>query len=468
MNIDYWELRKLVSQIVPRITQLQLSSKHVDAVREKGRKSGYHQFNIKDQEWRKQERLLNTEEVNSFVEISVRAAACPMPLNIDTWDGLLCPYNCLYCYANAFRASLYTAFFDNSKTMGYRHCNPDYYKKELDKMMALRGQDPHTVRGDVNKAIAMDVPMRFGIRFEDFIQPEREAGISLTLLEYLADVAYPLMINTKSNLVGDDDYLDALARNEAGAAVHITMISSDDGLLKRLEPGAPSFKRRLWAAKRLSDAGVRVVARIEPYLVFVNDSPDLVREYMDAVWDAGVRHITFDTYSYTAHNPGIRQSFINAGIDFERCFLLGCDSQALGSLLLGKFMALFQEYGFSCSTFDMGNAPQNNQTICCEVGDWFKGGFNYGCTVVAARYVKEKNGAPVTWKDFADYVNSHGGFLSESLERDVKELWNCEGNNAYSHSWSAGLEACGFNEDGLIWRFVPSSDFRLEILKSVI
>jgi len=96
--MNYWELRKIISRIVPRMTKLSVTKRHQDAVREKGRKKNYQQFNLKFGEWRKQERLLNTEEINSFLEVSIRAAACPMPFNMDIWDGLLCPYNCLYCF----------------------------------------------------------------------------------------------------------------------------------------------------------------------------------------------------------------------------------------------------------------------------------------------------------------------------------------------------------------------------------
>jgi hypothetical protein len=104
-----------------------------------------------------------------------------------------------------------------------------------------------------------------------------------------------------------------------------------------------------------------------------------------------VRNITFDTYSYTAHNQGIRQSFINNGFDWDRIFHIGCESQGFGSILLGKFMDLFREKGFSCSTFDMGNVPDNDDNICCEVGDLFKNyGFNYGCTVYAARMIAKR------------------------------------------------------------------------------
>jgi DNA repair photolyase len=464
--MNYYELRSIVAGIVPRMTQLFDQKKFQGAVREKGRKSGYQEFKLVQQDWVKQERLLNTEEINSFAEISCRAAACPMPLNLDVWDSLVCPFKCKYCFANAFRASLYTAFFDNSKTMGMRHCDPDKTKHEMDKFMKLRGKDPHSISGDIQKAFAMEMPVRFGIRFEDFLEEEKTEGISLQLLQYLAEQNYPTMINTKSSLIGTEPYVDALANNGAGAAVHVTLISSDDELLKNLEPGAPCYKDRVAGMEMLVKAGVRVVARIEPFLPFINDKEEDVRQYIKDMKRIGVKNITFDTYSYSANNPGIRQSFLNSGIDWERIFTLGCDSQALGSLLLGKFMEIFREEGFSCSTFDMGNAPDNDQDICCEVGDWFKdSGFNYGCSVMASRYIQQA-GHPVRWNEFKDWVNEKGGFLSNMLELEVHQLWNFDGNQAYSHAWSKGIEAVGWDEDGMIWEYnKETKDFRKTLLE---
>lgn len=95
--MDYYELRKIVSKLVPRQLLL-LRDNSKGFIKEKGRKKNYHQFNLITQEWEKQERLLNTEEVSSFLEVSLRAQACPMPLNLDVWDGLLCGYGCRYCF----------------------------------------------------------------------------------------------------------------------------------------------------------------------------------------------------------------------------------------------------------------------------------------------------------------------------------------------------------------------------------
>jgi len=455
--MDYYELRSYVAKIIPRTVPLLNQRDKVKYVKEKGRKSGYEEFNLIEKKYVKQERLLNLEEINSFIEISCRASACPMPLNIDVWDGLVCPYNCLYCFANSFRASLYTSFFDNSKTRGLRHCDPDKYKKQMDKYMNFRGKDPHSFSG-ISKAICMEMPLRFGIRFEDFLLKEKKKGISLDLLKYLSENEYPLMINTKSDILGYDDYLKVLKDNKGKTAVHITLISSDNDLLKKIEPAAPSYERRLKSMRNLIQEGIRVVARIEPFMVFINDDKDKTEKYMEDLESIGLKNITFDTYSYSANSPGIRQAFYNEGFDWERIFLAGCDSQPLGSLLLGKFMEMFRKRGFSCSTFDMGNVPSNDQAICCEVEDWFgKSQYNFGCTVYCARFIKEAK-KPVGWKDFWEWVNSKGGFLTESLEREVQELWNFEGNEAYSCGWASGIESVGWDKNGIVWNYSSKED----------
>lgn len=381
-----------------------------------------------------------------------------------------CPYNCRYCFANSFRASLYTAFFDNSKSIGIRHCNSNKYKKELDNIMKYRGKNPLDIKSSIGKAIAMNLPIRFGIRFEDFLKQEEKLGVSLELLKYLEEQNYPVMINTKSDLVGADAYIRALEKGNPGrTAVHVTLISSDDKLLKELEPGAPSYKERLQAMRRLATHDIRVVARIEPWIPFVNDDKEKTEQYMEDLDNIGIRHVTFDTYSYSANNPGIAQSFKNINLDWDRVFLLGCDSQGLSSMLLGSFMDLWRNKGFSCSTFDMGNMASNNQSICCEVGDWFQDStFNHGCSVMAARFIIKKRGHKVSWKKYVEWVNQHGGFLSDALKLEVHQLWNCEGNDAYSHSWAKGITPAGYDEDGIIWKYEKIDDFRENILEGLL
>ena len=464
--MDYYELKSELAKVIPRRTQLELGVFGKGAVKEKGRKSNYYQFDLERQEMLKNERLLNTKEMNSFVEISLRASACPMPFNVDVYDGLTCHFGCRYCYANLFRRTLYTSFFDNSKSMGLRHCNVDYYKCELDKLLLKRGQPPEG--SDIQRSVCKSVPLRFGIRFEDFLPIEGKKKISLRLLQYLAENDYPVMINTKSDLVARDDYLKALTDNQGGAAVHVTLISSNNTILKKLEPGAPSYERRLECIRALSGAGIRAVARIEPFSAFINDEKEDVDKYIDDLLNAGCSHITFDTYHVSANSAGIRRSYYEQGYDFQRMWLATTDSQPIGSLLLGKYMDLFRAKGISASTFDLGNVTTNDNTICCETDGWFNAeSINHGAIVTAIQYVKSQDGTSVRWKDYHDWVEKHGGFLSDSLKEDVHKLWNCTGNRMFGMDWAAHIEPIGYNGD-FIYKYNPDYDYRQKILEGIL
>ena len=463
--MDYWELRQIVKNIIPRRALLEDLEKQ-SLVKEKGRKVNYTQFDLEKGEMIPIQRLLNKDEITSFLEVSLRAAHCPMPLNCDVWDAVRCEFACRYCFADSFRASLYTSFFDNSKTLGLRYCRPEYFKTELDKYMKARGKSPEG--NEITRAIAMEVPIRLGIRFEDFIRAEAKKGVSLELLRYLKEQAYPTMINTKSDLIGREDYVKVLSENKGRAAVHITAISSDSVFNKKMEPGAPSFEKRMEAAKALTDAGVRVIGRIEPFMIFMNDNYDDVLNWIEQMVRSGVRNVTLDTYSWSAGGEGIGRQLQVIGWDFERMFTLMSEAQWLGSLLLSKFMTFLREFGMSCSTFDFGSATENDDSICCEVGDAFKG-FSYGNSIMALRYIVQQAGKPVTWEDYENHVETHGGWLSDAIRADVFGSWNLSGNAAYFLDWGRGLERFGVDEKGRqVWVFNRSHDFREEMLKELV
>lgn len=465
-SMDYWEARRYIATAVPRQTTLNNSPGDLYKQKQKGRKSNYHQFNLATGEMDKLERILSTEGLQSFIEVSLRAQSCPMPLNLDTWDGLRCPMGCRYCFADYFRSSLYTSFFDNGKNLKLRHCDPAVVNKELDKLLGHKGERV-SGENEVLNAVRLGIPIRFGIRFEDFHNAERKQGISLSVLEHLAQWNYPTMINTKSPIPGSDDrYLKALSENKGKAAIHFTLISSDEEFLKRMEPGAPGFHARLEAGRRLTQAGVRVVARIEPWMMFINDSKDKVDEYIGWIKEAGVTHLTFDSYSYSANSRGLATNFQKMGLDWDRMFLTSSDSQGLSSLMLGKFMRYFRQNGLKCSTFDQGNAPENDDWVCCSVGDWFTG-FNWGCGVMAIRFIQSRGTTPTTWRDFENWVLSKGGWLSSNLRKEVKTLWNAEGDKAWPIDWGQGVIAIGNNEDGLVWNYQGKDDFRVQLFRDV-
>ena len=86
---------------------------------------------------------------------------------------------------------------------------------------------------------------------------------------------------------------------------------------------------------------------------------------------------------------------------------------------------------------------------------------------MAVRFITERKGEPVSWSQFRDWVNGKGGFLSEVLEQDVHELWNMEGNTAYSIHWAQGLIPVGWDDHGVVWTYLPKVDKRERLLKSL-
>jgi DNA repair photolyase len=456
-------MRKLVSKAIPRKTVLlQVETAGKALVKEKGRKRNYSEFNLYEGRWEKNERLLDKENINSFVEISLRAPECPMCLNVDVWDGLACPYKCRYCFANYFRASLYTSFFDNAREIGLRHADPDTVWAQIEKSMSGKGDQA------LARAFALRMPVRFGIRFEDFLPIEAQKKISLNLLQRLQAAEYPVMINTKSDILARNEYIKALAENPAGSAVHITLLSSNPSISKFLDVNSPPSQARFDTAKRLTQAGIRVVLRIEPFGVFMNDNRGDTDRYIEMALDAGVSHMTFDTYSYSAGGTGTARAFESGGADFSRMFLSTSESQWLGSLMLNRFMDHFRAAGISCSTFDFGSIPDNDNWICCEVDDAFRdAGFNWGNILSAARVIQGQN-EPVSWGDFEAVVKEWGGWLSDELHERVHRYWNMDEDSPYNLSWVRGIRECGTDAEGnLIWKYDESYDFREELFNGI-
>jgi DNA repair photolyase len=91
-------------------------------------------------------------------------------------------------------------------------------------------------------------------------------------LEVCAEYRNPVSIITKSALVRRDcDVLAKLAR-DARAFVYCSIAFADDGMARKMEPGAPLPSTRFAAMKALSEAGVPVGVAIAPVIPGLNDS----------------------------------------------------------------------------------------------------------------------------------------------------------------------------------------------------
>ena len=127
----------------------------------------------------------------------------------------------------------------------------------------------------------------------DPYQPaERRFRITRGILEVLAEhEGLSAWIITKSPLVTRDiDVLRRIARNNR-ISVHISLISIDRELARRLEPRAPTPEARLRALARLRESGIEAGINVMPVLPGITDRPDQLEPLIRAVAEAGATYL---------------------------------------------------------------------------------------------------------------------------------------------------------------------------------
>jgi DNA repair photolyase len=127
----------------------------------------------------------------------------------------------------------------------------------------------------------------------DPYQPaERHFKLTRSVLETLAEHAgLRVVIITKSALVTRDiAVLQRLARHSR-LTVHLSLITLDRDLARRLEPRAPTPEARLRALGRLAAAGIDTGINIMPVLPGITDSPAGIRSLIQRVAATGASHV---------------------------------------------------------------------------------------------------------------------------------------------------------------------------------
>ncbi len=127
----------------------------------------------------------------------------------------------------------------------------------------------------------------------DPYQPaERTYRVTRSVLEVLAEEkGLSVCIITKSALVTRDvDLLSALA-NRSKLTIHLSLITLDRELARRIEPRAPTPEARVRALERLAAAGIDVGINVMPVLPGITDRPAMLDAVVRRVKAAGASHI---------------------------------------------------------------------------------------------------------------------------------------------------------------------------------
>jgi len=127
----------------------------------------------------------------------------------------------------------------------------------------------------------------------DPYQPaERRFRVTRGILEVLADhPGLSVVIITKSPLITRDiDLLSRIGRH-SDLSVHISLITLDRELARRIEPRSPTPESRVRALARLREAGIDAGINCMPVLPGITDNPSDLEALVKRVSEAGATYV---------------------------------------------------------------------------------------------------------------------------------------------------------------------------------
>lgn len=178
-----------------------------------------------------------------------------------------CPHGCIYC---------------DSRSSCYGIEDFDRVRAKADALTILRDELRRKVRPGV---------VGLGSMSDPYNPLEGERKLTLHALELLHAYSFGAAIATKSDLILRDRGQLALMAEEVPVLCKITVTTMDPALAARVEPNAPSPRRRMAAVAELAAAGLFTGVLLMPVLPFLEDREEQVLAVVDAAADAGARFV---------------------------------------------------------------------------------------------------------------------------------------------------------------------------------
>jgi len=211
-----------------------------------------------------------------------------------------CAFGCAYCYARyAHRYVLERAATANPEHDGLQRDlddMPPWLAFERRIFVKENAADVlrRALRNGSERDLALlgDESIVIGTATDPYQPAERRFRVTRSVLEVLAEHAgLSIVIITKSPLVTRDvDVLRRIARNSR-ITVHLSLITLDRTLARRLEPRAPTPEARLRALARLRENGIDVGINVMPVLPGITDVPDEIDRLVKAVAERGATYV---------------------------------------------------------------------------------------------------------------------------------------------------------------------------------
>jgi len=314
---------------------------------------------------------------------------CHYSFEIDSY-GRGCFHECTYCYAK-----------DQLTSHGSWN-RPQPFPVDLAEVRKVFYTVFETNKSSKWRSVMEKrTPLRIGSMSDSFMYLDSRYGVTKELLKILKFYEYPYVIFTRSDLVARDDYMLLLDKDLA--AVQFSISGNNNKLTRKLEPGAPSYKKRLRALSKLGDNGIWTTVRINPLFPLYPDGyysdPDGIKarfgsrsnvphlplwdkEFVPELADAGVPSILA---GFVRLSPfAIKNMTAASGIDIRSFFrpevLSGRGDKRFTDKEIGHYYSMIlkqcREHEVRFSTCYIGNGIKDygqyqdlwtNKKDCCDI-----------------------------------------------------------------------------------------------------
>lgn len=211
-----------------------------------------------------------------------------------------CALGCAYCYAR------YTHKYV-AERVATSDAADDHLAEDLKKMapwlaferrIFVKRNAPEllarTLRNgrDRHRKLVNDETIVIGTATDPYQPAERRFRITRGLLEVLSNhPGLSIVIITKSPLVTRD--IDVMLRilRHSSLQIHLSLITLDRDLARRIEPRAPTPDARVRALRRLREAGIDAGINCMPVLPGITDNPSDLEALVKTVAEAGATYV---------------------------------------------------------------------------------------------------------------------------------------------------------------------------------
>jgi DNA repair photolyase len=278
-----------------------------------------------------------------------------------------CAFGCAYCYARyAHRYTLERSASAHPEHDGLRS-DLDHFPPWLafERRIFVKENAAEVLRQTLRTGserllgLLRDEELVIGTATDPYQPAERRFRITRSVLEVLAEHSgMSITIITKSPLVTRDiELLRRIARSSS-IEIHLSLITLDRELARRLEPRAPTPEARLRALGRLAGAGIPVTVNVMPVLPGITDDPARLEILVRTVAAAGATRVAacalrLQSAARQRYLPFIEQEFPELASRYRSTYARGYQVGERYSAGLRAFMrGMCERYGIRFGYYD--------------------------------------------------------------------------------------------------------------------